>query len=420
MDRREFVRTGLATGALAGTSRVQGGPGVLATAATPGPAPKFGTGGILDAGVWEQQELMAAGKLTSHSLTSQYLARIKTIVNAVIEINPEALKIALEMDRERKLKRLRGPLHGIPVLIKDNISTADRMSTSAGPLALPGARAERDAHVAERLRAAGAVIIGKTNLGDWMRLGGESAATTATAAGSSAGPAIAAGLATLAIGTETNGAILSPASNHGLVGIKPTLGLVSRSGIIPLAPIDDTAGPMARSVTDAALMLWAIAGADPADPATEATAGKVVDYRMALEKGGLQGARIGVARDPFGGNPALDEVIAKALADLEAQGAQLVEVALPADGSAECTIRAHGVDALVTPTGEGLPVLAGVSGYPHITVPAGHVQGQPVGLSFIGAAYSEAALIRMAYSYEQATLHRRAPQFPASVSFSAR
>jgi amidase len=421
MDRREFVRTGLATGALAGTSRVQGGPGVLAAAATPGPAPKFGTGGILDAGVWEQQELMAAGKLTSHSLTSQYLARIKTIVNAVIEINPEALKIALEMDRERKLKRLRGPLHGIPVLIKDNISTADRMSTSAGPLALPGARAERDAHVAERLRAAGAVIIGKTNLGDWVQLGGGDPA----ASSSSAGPAIAAGLATLAVGTETNGAILAPASNHGLVGIKPTPGLVSRSGIIPLAPVDDTAGPMARSVTDAALMLWAIAGADPADPATAATAGKVVDYRMALEKGGLQGARIGVARHLFGADPARDVVIEKALLDLKAQGAQLVDVALPAAGAddkaaVQCTMRAHGIDALVAPTGAGLPAPAGVSGYPHITVPAGHVQGQPVGLSFVGAAYSEAALIRMAYSYEQATLHRRAPQFPASVSFAAR
>jgi amidase len=417
MDRREFVRTGLATGALAGSSRAAGTPGVLPAAAPQGVAPRFGTGGVLDAGVWEQQELMAAGKLTSHSLTSQYLARIKTIANAVIEINPEALKIALEMDRERKLKRLRGPLHGIPVLIKDNIATADRMSTSAGPLALPGTRAERDAHVAERLRAAGAVIIGKTNLGDWVKLDG-CEATGPAVSGSSAGPAIAHGLATLAVGTETNGAILSPASSCGLVGIKPTVGLVSRSGIIPLAPMEDTAGPMARSVTDAALMLWAIAGCDPADPATEATAGKVVDYRMALEKGGLQGARIGVARHLFGGNPELDVVIEKALLDLKAQGAQLIDVE-PSAG-VDHVMREHGLDAVVAPTASGLPSPAVLAGHPHITVPAGHVRGQPVGLSFVGAAYSEAALIRMAYSYEQATLHRRAPQFPASVSFATR
>jgi amidase len=538
MDRREFVRTGLAAGAAAGASRAYGAPG-----APIGPAPKFGTGGILDAGVWEQQELMAAGKLTSHSLTSQYLARIKTIdkagphINAVIEINPEALKIALEMDRERKLKRLRGPLHGIPVLLKDNIATADRMSTTAGSLALAGIRAARDAHVTERLRAAGAVIIGKTNLSEWANMRSTHSVSGWSARGgltrnpysldrncsgssSGSGAAIAAGLATLAVGTETDGSIVSPASTCGLVGIKPTLGLVSRSGIIPIAHSQDTPGPMARSVADAALMLTAMAGVDPSDPATEGNGGRAVDYRQALEKGGLQGARIGVARNFFGRHAGLDAVIEKALVDLKAQGAVLVDVVVPNVGkygasetevllhefkadlaaylkqyapdapvsnmaeliafnqehsSAELpyfgqeyleraqekgdldsqvyqdalannhryariegidqVMREHQLDALVAPTGGpawltdfingdhfggGFSSPAAVAGYPHITVPAGHVHGLPVGLSFVGAAYSEASLIRMAYAYEQATLHRRAPQFPASVSFAAR
>ena len=441
MDRREFVRTGWAAEAVTGASRAFGTPSVLAGAPPLGPAPRFGTGGILDAGVTEQQELMAAGKLTSHSLTSQYLARIKTIgkagphINAVIEINPEALKIALEMDRERKFKRLRGPLHGIPVLLKDNIATADRMSTAAA-----GTRAARDAHVAERLRAAGAVIIGKTNVAEWANpdpldpAGGAGArdgqarnvyALDRSASGPSAGSgaAIAAGLATLAVGTGTDGSIVSPASTCGLVGIKPTLGLVSRSGIIPMAHSQDTAGPMARSVADAALMLHAMAGVDPSDPATEASSGKLVDYSAALEKGGLQGARIGVARNFFGRHAELDAVIEKALEDLKAQGALLIDTELASAGQHEDidqVMREHRLDALVAPTGGGFSSPAAVAGYPHITVPAGHVHGLPVGLSFVGAAYSEAALIRMAYCYEQATLHRRAPQFPASVSFAVR
>jgi amidase len=539
MDRREFVRAGISAGALAGSARAVGAPA--------GTAPRFGTGGILDAGVWEQQELMQAGKLTSHSLTSQYLARIKTIdksgprINAIIEINPEALKIALEMDRERGLKRLRGPLHGIPVLLKDNIATGDRMSTSAGSLALAGVRAGRDAFVVARLRAAGAVIIGKTNLSEWANMrsahsvsgwSGRGGLTrnpysldrNCSGSSSGSGAAIAAGLATLAVGTETDGSIVSPASICGLVGIKPTLGLVSRSGIIPIAHSQDTAGPMARSVADAALMLAAMAGTDPGDAATAAAADKVADkvadYRAALDKGSLRGARIGVARNFFGNNAELDVVIEKALVDLKAQGAVLVETEVPNVGKYENTetevllhefkadlaaylaqyapdapvsnmaeliafneqhrdqelayfgqdyleraeakggldspayqealannqryardegidqvMREHSLDALVAPTGgpawltdfingdhagAGFSSPAAVAGYPHITVPAGQVHGLPVGLSFVGAAYSEAKLIGMAYAFEQATLHRRAPLFPASVSLAVR
>ncbi len=535
MDRRDFVRIGVAAGAAAGSKRVLAAPA--------GAASKHGPGGILDAGVWEQQQMMEAGKLSSHSLTSQYLARIKTIdkagprLNAIIEINPEALKIALDMDRERKLKRVRGPLHGIPVLLKDNIATGDRMSTTAGSLALNGIRAARDAHVAAQLRAAGAVIIGKTNLSEWanmrsthsvsgwsgrggLTLNPYSLDRNCSGSSSGSGAAIAAGLATLAVGTETDGSIVSPASICGLVGIKPTLGLVSRSGIIPIAHSQDTAGPMARSVADAALMLAAMTGVDAKDPVTQEGAGKAGDYRAALETGGLKGKRIGVARNFFGTNDELDAVIEKALLDLKAQGAILVDTEVPnigkyGDSETEVLLyefkadlaaylkeyaphapvsnmadviafnqknrqqelpyfgqeyleraqakgdldtpayrealannqrysraegidqvmREHQLDALVAPTGGpawltdfingdhfggSFSSPAAVAGYPHITVPAGYVHGLPVGLSFVGAAYSEAVLIRMAYSYEQATLHRRAPQFPASVSLAVR
>ncbi|HJV01618.1 MAG TPA: amidase family protein [Burkholderiaceae bacterium] len=429
MNRREFVRAGIDAGALAGSARAVGA------------APRFGTAGILDAGVREQQELMQAGKLTSHSLTSQYLARIKTIagtgpaVSPIIEINPEALKIALEMDRERGLKRLRGPLHGIPVLLKDNIATGDRMSTSKRASA--GARAAGDAFVVAQLRAAGAVIIGKTNPREWASMRPDHAAGGATPC---FGAAIAAGLATLAVGTEANGSIISPASNCGLVGIKPTLGLVSRSGIIPGDPSRDTAGPMARSVADAALMLAAMAGADANDPATTSASDKVADYRAALDKAGLRGARIGVARNCFSEHAELALVIEKALVDLQAQGAVLVDSALPNEGDGPeqgigQLMREHGLDALVAPTSgpawlkddasgghagsaHSSPVAA--ASYPHITVPAGQVRGLPVGLSFVGAAYSEAKLIGMAYAFEQATLHRRAPRLPASMALAVR
>lgn len=342
MDRREFVRMGVAAGVTATTTKALGADKAAKTA----------PGGILEAGVREQQQQMAAGKLTSHALTSQYLARIRNIdkagprINAVIEINPEALKLALEMDRERTAGRVRGPLHGIPVLLKDNIATGDRMSTTAGSLALAGVRAKRDAHVAAQLRAAGAIIIGKTNLSEWANMRSTHSISGWSARGgltrnpyaldrncsgssSGSGAAIAAGLATLAVGTETDGSIVSPASICGVVGIKPTLGLVSRSGIIPIAHSQDTAGPMARTVADAALLLAALAGVDPRDPATRDSGATRIDYTAALQPGGLQGKRLGVARNFFGYHADLDAVIAKALEALKAQGAILVDVEVP-------------------------------------------------------------------------------------------
>ncbi|SFV08413.1 amidase [Pseudoduganella namucuonensis] len=531
MDRREFVRMGVLAGVAAGP---------VAAVASAGPAmAAVYKPGILDAGVQALQELMAARKLTAHALASQYLARIRSVdksgprLNAIIELNPEALKIALEMDRERLHHRLRGPLHGIPVILKDNIATADRMSTSAGSLALAGVRAERDAHVVARLRAAGAVIIGKSNLSEWANMrstqsvSGWSArggltrnpyALDRSCSGSSSGSAaaVAAGLATLAVGTETDGSIVSPASICGLVGIKPTLGLVSRGGIIPIAHSQDTAGPMARSVADAALMLAAMAGADPADPATLGGAPHAVDYAAALDPNGLRGKRLGVARNYFGRRADIDAQIALALKVLEEQGATLVEVRVPNAGKYRDTetdvllyefkaglaeylaayapsapvksmadviaynrrhgdkempyfgqeyleraeqkggldtpayldalannrryardegidqvLAEHQLDALVAPTGGtawltdfvngdhfggGFSSPAAVAGYPHITVPAGYVHGLPIGLSLVGGSYSEAALIGMAYAFEQATRHRRVPQFPASVT----
>jgi len=245
MDRRNFVRMGLAAGAVAGGAPAAG---LAAPASSPGAA------GILDAGVLLQQERMSAHKLTSHMLTSQYLSRIAAVdkagprLNAIIELNPDALKIAAEMDRERKIGKVRGPLHGIPVLLKDNIATGDRMSTSAGSLALAGVRASHDSFVAARLRAAGAVIIGKTNLSEWANMrsthsvsgwSGRGGLTrnpyaldrNTSGSSSGSGAAIAAGLATLAVGTETDGSIVCPASVNGVVGLKPTVGTVSTAGV---------------------------------------------------------------------------------------------------------------------------------------------------------------------------------------------
>jgi len=530
MDRRNFVRIGMAAGAF---TSVAGTAAAVAPKARP-----RAESDILDLGVREQSAAMAAGSISSLVLVQRYLARIAAVdkagprLNAVIETNPEALKIAQERDRERAAGQLRGPLHGIPVLLKDNIATGDRMCTSAGSLALDGVRASRDAFVVARLRAAGAVIIGKTNLSEWANMrsthsvsgwsgrGGQTKNPYAldrnpSGSSSGSGAAIAASLATLAVGTETDGSIVSPASSCGVVGLKPTLGLVSRSGIIPIAHSQDTAGPMTRSVADAALMLAAMTGVDEDDAVTKDSRGKIGDYAAALRSDGLRGKRIGVARNFFGGSTAIDAIVDKELKLLQAQGAILVDVELPNTdkyGETEMTVLLHEfapdlqawlsayaphapvknmadviafnekqaarempyfgqehliaaggkpgldaayrkalannlrytreegidkvlreerLDALVAPTG-GVAWLtdyingdhygmsfsspAAVAGYPHITVPAGHVRGLPVGLSFVGTAYSEATLIGMAYAYEQASRRRRAPTFPATVN----
>jgi amidase len=317
-------------------------------AARPAPAASFD-----EACASDLQDGMRAGRWTAQSITAHYLARIRAVdrdtIRSVIEINPDAIPIAESLDRERKQGRVRGPLHGIPVLIKDNIDTAGRMATTAGSLALAGSIARRDAFVAERLRAAGAVILGKTNLSEWANFrsshsssgwsgrGGQTRnpyALDRTPCGSSSGSgaAVSANLCALAVGTETNGSIVCPSSICGVVGIKPTLGLVSRTGIIPIAHSQDTAGPMARTVRDAAILLSAIAGSDPRDPAT--TAARIEpDYTKFLDPAGLRGARIGVARKFFGFNPAVDRIIEEAIAAMKRAGAQIVDPAdLPSHG----------------------------------------------------------------------------------------
>jgi amidase len=307
--------------------------------------------------VADLQAGMAAGKYTAHSLTQQYLARIEEIdkhgptLASVIEVNPDALAIADSLDKERTGHRVRGPLHGIPVLIKDNIDTADRMQTTAGSLALLGSKPVRDAFVAQKLREAGAVLLGKTNLSEWANIrsshsssgwsgrGGQTKnpyALDRNPCGSSSGSgaATSAGLCVVAVGTETDGSVVCPSSANGLVGIKPTLGLISRAGIIPIAHSQDTAGPMARTLRDAAILLSALAGVDARDSATAASQGKAApDYTKFLDPQGLRGARIGVARKYFGFNDAVDRLFNNLIDEIKRQGAEIVDPAdLPSHG----------------------------------------------------------------------------------------
>jgi amidase len=489
------------------------------------------------------QEGMKSGRLTARSLAEKYLARIEAIdkrgpaVNGVIETNPDALSAADALDRERKEKGPRGPLHGVPVLLKDNIDTADRMATTAGSLALVGARPANDAFVVKRLRQAGAVLLGKTNLSEWANIrsgnstsgwsgrGGQTKnpyALDRNPCGSSSGSAaaVAANLCAVAVGTETDGSIVSPSSANGIVGIKPTVGLVSRSGVIPIAHSQDTAGPMARTVRDAAVLLGVLAGLDADDKATADPGRKAADdYTKTLDAGGLRGARIGVARSYFGFHDPTEAVMAEALDALKRAGATLVDVTeLATDkvGDAEMMVllyelkadlnaylarlgpkapvrslkeviafnernkkkempyfgqdqfvkaeakgpltsyeyqealakcrrltRTEGIDAvmdksrldaLVAPTmgpacltdlvaGDrwlgGSSTAAAVAGYPSVTVPAGFVFGLPVGLSFFGRAWSEPALLKLAYAFEQATKHRRPPRFLPTADLRA-
>jgi amidase len=300
-------------------------------------------------GILELQQQMQWGALTARQLAERYLERIAAVdqagpwLNAVIELNPDALALADALDLERHVRGPRGPLHGVPILVKDNIDTADRMQTTAGSLALEGSHAPHDAFVAARLRQAGALILGKTNLSEWANFrsthsssgwssrGGQTRnpyALDRSPSGSSSGSgaAVAANLCAAAVGTETDGSIISPANASGLVGIKPTLGLVSRSGIIPIAHSQDTAGPLARSVADAAALLGALVGADPADPATALSTGHgLADYTPFLNRRGLQGARLGVARNFFGFSERVDRILETALDALKQLGAELVD-----------------------------------------------------------------------------------------------
>ncbi|MBP6546159.1 MAG: amidase [Phenylobacterium sp.] len=505
-----------------------------ASAAHSAEDPAFG--GVQDLGL-----AMARGDATSESLTKAYLARIDALdhqgprLNSIIALNPRALADARALDTERKAGKLRGPLHGLPILLKDNIESADGTATTAGSLALKKNVTRRDAPLVKRLTDAGAVILGKANLSEWANyrssrsISGWSAmgglarnpyALDRSACGSSAGSgvAVAAGLAVAAIGTETDGSITCPAAMNGIVGLKPTVGLVSRTHIVPISESQDTAGPMTRSVADAAAVLTVIAGSDPADPATVGADQHRTDYLKALDPAALKGARIGVMRATAGRSPQSDAVFEKALAVLKAAGAALVEVSAP-DGKAlddledlvlrvefkagvnaylaststaqvttrtlaeliafnasepreillfgqdtfekaqaapglddpayrkakadakrlagpegiDKLLRDAKVEALVAQSGGPASVvdrvnggkwlgspssLPAVAGYPHLTVPMGYVEGLPVGLSFIGTAWSEARLLSLGYAFEQLTQVRRAPTFPASVNGS--
>ena len=295
------------------------------------------------------QSALTNGELTARRLCELYLERIAALdtagptVNAILELNPEALAVADERDQERHAGRLRGPLHGIPILIKDNIDTADLMMTTAGSLALVGSIPARDAFIVTRLRAAGAIILGKTNLSEWANFrstrsssgwssrGGQTRnpyVLTRSPSGSSSGSgaAVAANFCAAALGTETDGSVVSPAAASGIVGLKPTVGLVSRSGIIPIAASQDTAGPMTRTVRDAAVLLNILAGWDPRDPATKKGSRHLApDYTTFLDPQGLKGARLGVARQFFGRHPLVDQLMEEALIAISKAGAILID-----------------------------------------------------------------------------------------------
>ena len=349
MDRRDFLRCGAFSAAAA----------VAHPVLSPEPsgmeprddARRIAPVALDELPIAELQRRMSSGQYTARSITEQYLERVREIdeqgpaINSVIELNPDALVIADALDAERKAKGPRGPLHGIPVLLKDNIDTADRMKTTAGSLALEESVAPRDAFIARRLRDAGMVILGKTNLSEWANFrstrstsgwsarGGQTRnpyALDRNPCGSSSGSAVAvaANLAAVAVGTETDGSIVCPSSANCIVGVKPTLGLVSRSGIIPIAHSQDTAGPMARTVADAAVLLGALAGVDPRDATTARSRGNAAtDYTRSLDPNGLRGARIGVARNFFGFSDKVDSLMERSIAEMKRLGATIIDPA---------------------------------------------------------------------------------------------
>jgi len=349
LDRRGFLKTSLAGGFLTFAFPTLAAVDHIKEPSEPGGAiPTFD---LEEMTIDELQRGMASGKYTARSIAERYLGRIEAIdkqgpaLRSVIELNPDALQIADALDQERKEHGARGPLHGVPALIKDNIDTADRMATTAGSLALVGAKPPADSFLVQQLRKAGVVLLGKTNLSEWANIrsnhstsgwsgrGGLTRnpyALDRNTSGSSSGSAVAvaASLCSVAVGTETDGSIVSPSSVNGIVGIKPTLGLISRAGVIPIAHSQDTAGPMARTVRDAALLLGALTGVDPLDSATAAGSGRsFTDYTRFLVPGGLRGARIGVVRKSFGFLPAVDAVIREALDLVRQEGAVLVDPA---------------------------------------------------------------------------------------------
>lgn len=490
--------------------------------------------------ITEMRNWLESDKYSSEDLVNMYLDRIREIddegpsLNSIIEINPDAVSIARQLDTERKSGKLRSPLHGIPIVIKDNIDTADKMATTAGSLALSKNIAQKDAFIVTRLREAGAIIIAKTNLSEWANFRSNRSSSGWSArggqtrnpymlnrnpCGSSSGTAVAvsANLCAAGIGTETDGSIVCPSSINGIVGIKPTLGLCSRTGIIPIAFSQDTAGPMARTVADAAILLGAITGTDPQDSATADSAGRVhTDYTKFLIANGLKGVRVGVARNFFGFHEKVDALMEGVIKVLESSGARIVdpaniefvketsesefqvllyefkdglnrylaganpdtgvktledvirfnnnhaseelryfgqEILLEAqkkgpltenryiqalnntrkysrDSGIDSIMKRRSLDVIIAPTGGpawvtdlingdhylgGSSTPAACAGYPAITVPAGFIEGLPVGVTFIGKAWSEPQLIQYAYSFEQATKHRKMPSLEAGI-----
>jgi amidase len=356
MNRRTFVRNSVAGGIGLASVSVASNAKEISTPKIPpvAPPPAFE---LDELSIAELQSGMASGKYSAHSLAKKYLDRIDDIdkrgpaINSVIELNPDALAIATELDRERKSKGVRGPLHGIPVLIKDNIDTHDRMTTTAGSLALGGSTPLQDSFVAKKLRDAGAVILGKTNLSEWANFRSSHSTSGWSGRGgqtrnpyvldrnpcgssSGTGAAIAANLCAIGVGTETDGSVVCPSNANSLVGIKPTLGLISRAGIVPIAHSQDTAGPMTRTVTDAASLLGALTGIDSRDDSTKASASKsFADYTKFLDANGLKGARIGVHRKGFGFNDAVDKLMNDCLDIIQKRGATVVDPAdIPTQG----------------------------------------------------------------------------------------
>ena len=541
MSRRAWLlTTAMGAGTAAIVPALSAGRAMAASEPAPSSAMDFE---FDEATISDLQRRMNAGEISAHSLTQAYLARIEKIdssttkrglaLNAVIEVNPDALAIADDLDKERKTTGPRGPMHGIPVLIKDNIDTADRMQTTAGSLALIGSKPAQDSGVARKLRETGAVILGKTNLSEWANIrsshstsgwsgrGGQTRnpyALDRNPCGSSSGSgaAVSGNLCVVAVGTETDGSIVCPSSANGIVGIKPTLGLISRAGIIPISHSQDTSGPMARTVRDAAILLGALAGSDPRDPATADAGAKLQkDYTQFLDPNGLKGARIGVARKYFGFSDAVDALMNRMIDEMKSAGAEIVDPAdlesfgkfddtellvlmyelkadlnaylasrpdaqvhtladviafneknkekempyfgqdlflkaqekgplsdkeyvaalaanhkLSREGGIDGVMDKFHLDAIVAPTGGpawltdlvdgdhsggGSSNAAAVAGYPNINVPAGFIFGLPVGISFFGRAWSEPALLKVAYGFEQLVKAREKPQFLEKV-----
>ncbi len=552
LTRRDVLKLGALAGAGASLAPLVTSPVAAAATAT---APSD----FSEMTITQLQGLLASGQVTSVSLVNFFLARIQTLdqngptVNSVIEVNPDAKSIAVALDAERRAGHVRGPLHGVPILLKDNIGTGDKMQTAAGSLGLVGAPAAQDSPAAANLRAAGAVILGKTTLSEWANFrsffstsgwsgrGGQCNnpyAIDRNPCGSSSGSgaAASANFCSVSIGTETDGSIVCPANHNGVVGIKPTVGLVSRNGVVPISHTQDTIGPHARTVADAATVLTALAGPpDPGDPATlnAKRPNPVPDYTKFVDPAGLKGARIGVAREFEGFSPKLDAVFENALSAMATAGATLVDVTFPHfgeifTGTPEFTVllfdfkidlqkylatrtglplaggtladaiafnSAHaaqempffgqeifelaqlfssdptavqplgisyndaiaadklfgateGIDLILSPSGNSLKQTldaivaptdnpawptdlingdhfvigssspAAIVGYPIINVPMGFTFGVPVGISFMGTAFSEPTLIKLASGFEAVTQARQAPQFLRTLPFN--